>query len=387
MSRARDVYIIGAGMTQLFRKAPMPLDELGRQAIFAAVKDAGINFKEIGSVVVGNMGGLSGAICIGQRIACSLGLGGVPMINVESACSSGAMAVNKAAEHVADGTCDIALAVGVEHLSSVRAGGTAFAPDSRDPEGLQGATMPGIYAMRTRRYMHEFGATLEDMALVAVKNRRHAMNNPYSSFRTPITVEEVVNARMVSDPLTLLMSCPNADGGAAVVVATKEVAEKLGKKMVKIAASHITSGIFKNSFRDFTEMEITIRGAKESYEEAGLGPDDISMVECHDAFVIGEVLYLEAMGFCGHGEAIPFLKSGQSDYGGKVVFSPRGGLLSCGHPTGCSGTAQIVEATWQLRGEAGDRQVPGCKAALTHVTGGGVYGLDNAACTIHILTN
>jgi acetyl-CoA acetyltransferase len=382
----RDVYIIGVGMTNYYKKSPLPAADLGRQAVFKAVRDAGINPKQVQSVYVGEMSGLSGSICFGQRVACTMGMGGVPIMNLESACSSGALAVNLAVKDVANGVTDISMAVGVQNISVTRTAGTAFSPDANDPEGVQGITMPGIYAMRAKRYMHEFGATPEDLALVAVKNRRHAMNNPRSQFHDPITVEQVVNARSISDPLTLLMSCPNTDGGAAVIVATKEKAMQLGSKLVRFLASDVTSGIFTNGFRDMTSMEITVRGSKEAYEIAGVGPEDIDMVECHDAFAINEHLYTEAMGFCGHGEGVEFIRSGGNDYGGKVVFSPRGGLLSCGHPTGCTGVAQIVEATWQLRNEAGAMQVPDCKVAMTHVTGGGIYGLDNAVCTIHILS-
>ncbi|MFZ3172366.1 MAG: thiolase family protein [Carboxydocellales bacterium] len=382
----RDVYIIGVGMTNYYRKSPMSAADLGRQAIFNAVSDAGINFKQVQSIYVGEMSGLSGNVCFGQRVATTMGMGGVPMMNVESACSSGALAVNLAVKDVAYGVKDISMAVGIQNISATRTSGTAFAPDANDPEGIQGITMPGLYAMRAKRYMEEFGATPEDIAMVAVKNRRHAMANPRSQFHDPITVEQVVNARSISDPLTLLMSCPNTDAGAAVIVTTKEKAMQLGSKLVRVLASEVASGIFSNGFRDMTSMEITVRGAKEAYEIAGVGPDDIDMVECHDAFAINEFLYTEAMGFCGHGEGVEFIRSGGNDYGGKVVFSPRGGLLSCGHPTGCSGTAQIVEATWQLRNEAGAMQVPDCKVAMTHVTGGGIYGLDNAVCTVHILS-
>lgn len=380
----RNVYVIGAGMTTFGKHGDKTLDELGRQAVYAAVKDAGVAPKEIQTAYVGNM---MGGNCVGQRICATMGLTGVPIVNVESACSSGAMAVHHAWYKIASGEYDVALAIGAENLSAIRTGGTAFTvPPEADAEGMQGVTMPSLYAMRARRYMHEFGATPEDYAMVAVKNRRHASMNPYSSFRKPITVEEVVSSRLINDPLTLLMCCPNSDGAAAVVLASEEKMKQLGKKPVRIAASHMTSGIFKNDFRDMTEMEITIRCSKHAYEMAGLGPENISMVECHDAFVIAEFLYYEALGFCKHGEAPQFLRSGGPDYGGKVVFSPRGGLMSMGHPTGATGCAQIVEATWQLRGEAGERQVPNCKAALTHVTGGGVYGLDNAACTVTILT-
>jgi benzoylsuccinyl-CoA thiolase BbsB subunit len=377
-----NAYVVGAGMSKFSAKSADYYDTLGRKAVIDAIKDAGISHKDIQAAFVGNMFSQTA----GQRVCATLGLTGIPIVNVESACSSGAMAVNAAAYKVATGEYDLVLAAGVEHLSSLRTGGTAFAPDVRDPECMQGVTMPGLYAMRAKRYMHEYGATPEDYALVAVKNRRHASMNPYAAYNKPITVEEVLNSRMINDPLTLLMCSPNGDGAGAVVVASEKKMKQLGKKPVRIAASHITSGIFKNSFRDMTEMEISIRCSKDAYEEAGLGPEDISMVECHDAFSIAEFLYYEAFGFCKHGEAPQFIRSGGPDYGGKVVFSPRGGLMSMSHPTGASGCAQIVEATWQLRGEAGERQVPNCKAALTHVTGGGVYGLDNAACTVTILT-
>ncbi len=382
----RDVYIVGVGCTTYYRKSPVPGADLGRLAIVDALKDAGLEAKAIQSIFVGEMPGLSGSICFGQRVACTLGMGGVPMMNVESACSSGALASSLAIRDVANGVTDISLAAGIQNISWSRTAGTAFSPDANDPEGVQGITMPGIYAMRAKRYMHEFGATPEDLALTAVKNRRHAMNNPRSQFHDPITVEQVVSARLISDPLTLLMSCPNADAGAAVIFTTKEKAMQLGKPLIKILVSEVTSGIFTNGFRDMTSMEITVRGSKEAYERAGIGPEDIDMVECHDAFAINEHLYTEAMGFCGHGEAVEFIRSGQNDYGGKVVFSPRGGLMSCGHPTGCSGAAQIAEMTWQLRGQAGAMQVPNAKTAMTHVTGGGIYGLDNAVCTVHILS-
>ena len=382
----RDAYVIGVGMTNYYRKSPLPAADLGRQAVFNAVRDANVSPKQVQSIYVGEMSGISGNVCFGQRVATTMGMGGVPIMNVESACSSGALAVNLAVKDVANGVTDISMAVGVQNISAIRTSGTAFGPGADDPEGVQAITMPGIYAMRAKRYMEEFGATPEDIAMIAVKNRRHAMANPRSQFHDPITVEQVVNARTISDPLTLLMSCPNADGGAAVIIATKEKAMQLSSKLVRILASDVASGIFTNGFRDMTSMEITVRGAKEAYEIAGVGPEDIDMVECHDAFAINEFLYTEAMGFCGHGEGVEFIRSGGNDYGGKVVFSPRGGLLSCGHPTGCSGAAQIVEATWQLRNEAGAMQVPDCKVAMTHVTGGGIYGTDNAVCTIHILS-
>jgi len=210
-----NAYVVGAGMSKFSAKSADYYDTLGRKAVIDAIKDAGISHKDIQAAFVGNMFSQTA----GQRVCATLGLTGIPIVNVESACSSGAMAVNAAAYKVATGEYDLVLAAGVEHLSSLRTGGTAFAPDVRDPEGMQGVTMPGLYAMRAKRYMHEYGATPEDYALVAVKNRRHASMNPYAAYNKPITVEEVLNSRMINDPLTLLMCSPNGDGAGAVVVA------------------------------------------------------------------------------------------------------------------------------------------------------------------------
>ncbi len=379
----RKVYIVGAGMTPFGKFPDRPYYNLGKQAALEAIKDAAIDHRQIQAGFVGNV--MAGMVP-GQKVFKELGMTGMQIVNVENACSSGATAVNLGYWAVASGQYDAVMAVGTENLTGNRSGGTALAPDPDDIEGVQGAVMPGIYAMRARRYMEEYGITPEDLALVAVKNHKHASLNPYAQFRNLVTVEEVLASRMIAEPFTLLQCCPVADGAAAVVLCSEEKMRELGAKGVQINASILVSGKYKTEPGDMTVPEISERASRLAYSMAGLGPEDINLVECHDAFTIAEILYYEVLGFCGRGEGVGLLRSGAVELGGKVVFSPRGGLMCMGHPLGATGVAQIVEAVWQLRGEAGARQVQGAKVAMTHVTGGGVSGMDNAACGVHILT-
>jgi benzoylsuccinyl-CoA thiolase BbsB subunit len=384
MGILRNVYIIGVGETA-FGMLDDDYHILGRKAVKAAIKDAGISWRDIQSAFVGN--GTNG-ITTGQRIFRDLGMcGKLPIINVESACSSGAMAVHSAYIRVATGIDEIAIGVGCENASLHRESGSAPAPGQGDIEAYFGAVMVAKYALRAQRYIYETGAKVEDLALVTVKNRYHATNNPYAWRKGKITVEEVLSSRMISTPLTLDQCCAMTDGAGAVIVASEEIVKKLGtSKPVRIAASAVVSGPFDVGFKDETSDDITTLGAQKAYEESGIGPEDIDMVECHDAFTICEPLYYEAMGFCKKGEGMRMLLDGETTHGGKVVWSPRGGMLSYGHPMGASGAVQIVENTRQLRGECTGYQVEGPKTALSHVTGGGVQGTQHAACTIHILS-
>jgi benzoylsuccinyl-CoA thiolase BbsB subunit len=378
-----EVYVVGVGMTPFGKFPEKQYYYLGQQAVLEAVKDANVSHHEINAGFVGNV---MAGMAPGQKIFKNLGMVGMPIINVENACSSGATAINLAYSSVTSGQHDMVIAVGTESLTALKGSGTALAPDMDDIEGYQGAVMPGLYAMRARRYMEQYGATEEDLALVAVKNHKHASLNPYAQYRNLVTVEEVLASRKVAEPFTLLQCCPVADGAAAAVICSKEKMLQLGLKGVRIDASILVSGKFKVEPSDITIPEISERASRLAYKMAGLGPDDINLVECHDAFTIAEIFYYEILGFCQLGEGIQFLRDGEAGHGGKVVFSPRGGLLCMGHPLGATGVAQVVEAVWQLRGQAGPRQVQGAKVAMTHVTGGGVAGMDNAACGVHILT-
>jgi benzoylsuccinyl-CoA thiolase BbsB subunit len=380
----RNVYIIGVGETE-FGMLKDDFHILGQKAVRAAVRDAGIKWDEIESAFVGN--GTNG-IVTGQRIFRDLGMcGRLPIINVESACSAGALAVHSAYIRVGTGLDEISLGVGTENASLHREPGSAPSPDMTDIEGFLGAVMVAKYALRAQRYMYETGATAEDLAQVTVKNRRHAANNPYAWRKGEITVEEVLNSRLIATPLTLEQCCGMTDGAAAAIVASEEVVKRLGiSRPVKIEASTTVSGPFTVGHRDETGDDIITIGTDKTYEEAGIGPEDIDMVECHDAFTISELLYCEAMGFCEKGEGLKMLRDGDLSHGGKVVFSPRGGMLSYGHPMGASGAAQIAENVRQLRGQCTGYQVEGAKIAMSQVTGGGLQGTAHAACTTHILS-
>ncbi|MCX7171268.1 MAG: thiolase family protein, partial [Proteobacteria bacterium] len=224
-------------------------------------------------------------------------------------------------------------------------------------------------------------------AAITVKNRRHATNNPNAWFKGTITIEEVVNSRMVAFPLTLQQCCGIADGAGAVVVCSKEMIAKLGvQKPIKVAGAVVQSGPYHNRPRDITGDDITETCAHQLYEESGIGPEEVNIVELHDAFTIAELLYYECLGLCKKGDGLKYLRDGDSTYGGKCVVSPRGGMLSYGHPIGASGAAQIAACVKQMRGDCHGFQVdPVPRIAMTHVTGGGLSGTEHAACTMHML--
>jgi benzoylsuccinyl-CoA thiolase BbsB subunit len=320
----------------------------------------------------------------GQRCLKPIGMTGIPVVNVENACASSATAFRQAWAGIRAGLHEVALVFGVEKLTRL-SGPLPIEPD--DWEGSQGMVMPALYAMRARRYMHDRGATLQDLAQVAVKARRHGALNEIAQMREETTVEEVLGSRPVADPLTLLQCCPTGDGAAALVLASGKAARrfKAAGKPVRVISSTLVSGRYMTGFRDMTSPEITKRASAIAYEAASLGPEDVDVVETHDAFTVAELLYYEALGLSKEGEAVAMLKSGATSLGGRVPVNPGGGLLARGHPVGASGAAQLVEIARQLQGRAGKRQVEGAKIGLAHVTGGGISGLDHGAAAIHIL--
>lgn len=376
-----DVFISAAGMVPFGKYRDRPVEDLARTAILAALEDGGIGRQDVGEAFCGSV---YGGMLIGQRILRDLGMPGIPVTNVENACSSGSTALREAVSAVALGRTDTALVIGVEKLSALGSGTIPL--EATDLEVGQGMVMPGLYAMRARRYMHETGATATHLAQVAVKARRNAAHNPYAQFRTPVTVEQVLGSRMIADPLTLFMCCPTGDGAAAVVVTNAERARRNGGTPIRVAASVLQSGYYKTGFRDMASSELTTRTSRLAYEQAGLGPGDLSLAEVHDAFTIAEVMYYEALGLCGKGEGKDLLARDETGVTGRIPVNPSGGLLSRGHPLGATGLAQVCEAVWQLRGQAGARQVAGAKVALTHCTGGGISGVDHGACSVHIFT-
>ena len=373
------VSVIGVGMIPFGKFPSRSITDLAWPAVKMAIKDAGVAPKEIQAAYCGTV--FSGMMS-GQRILARIGLSGIPITNVENACSSSSTAFRQAVISVRSGQYDVVLVIGVEKLTKF--GGGTLPLEEDDWEVSQGMVMPALYAMRANRYMHDFGITREQIAKVSVKNRRHGALNDDAQMRKPVTLEEVMNSRLIADPFTLLQCCPTGDGAAALVVCSSKIAKRFRSNPIKVCASDLTSGRYTGGFRDMTIPEITVRGAKEAYEEASLGPKDINVAEVHDAFSIAELLYYEAFGFCGRGEGGAMIDRGDTAIGGRLPVNPSGGLLAKGHPIGATGAAQIVEIVRQLRGECGTRQVENAKVGLAHATGGGISGFDHGACSIHI---
>ncbi|MEQ3552706.1 thiolase family protein [Pseudonocardia nematodicida] len=373
------VHVVGAAMIPMGRHRRSSYAGLAVGPVLDALAAAGLGRERVRAAFVGHS---FGGMLTGQRVLKEIGLGGLPVVNVDNACSGGASAVHLAARAVAAGEYDVVLVVGVEKLTQF--GGGTLPLVTEDPEVRRGMVMPALYAMRARRYLHERG-TIDDLAAVSVKARRHGARNPYAQLRSEVTAEQVLASRPIADPLTLFMCCPTGDGAAAVVLVSDRARAELDGPAVRILASVLHSGEMDLGARDMLHPEITFASARDAYEAAGMGPDELDVVELHDAFSIAELIYYEALGLCPVGEAGKLLRSGETTFGGRVVVNPSGGLLAKGHPVGASGTAQVAEAFWQLTGTAGDRQVEGARTALTHVTGGGIAGLDHGACTVHVL--
>jgi acetyl-CoA acetyltransferase len=375
----RDVCVIGTGLVPFGKYPDKTLAEIGWPAVREAILESGVPPKQIDAVYCGTA---LGGMLAGQRVMKSLGVTGMSIINVENACSSSSSALAEAWTAVASGRHDVVVVVGVEKLTKF--GGGTLPLEKEDWEVNQGMVMPALYAMRARRYMHEYGLTARQLGEVAVKAHDHGALNPNAQIRKRVTIEEVMASRPVADPFTLWHCCPTGDGAAAVIIASGDVARRHKTDPVRVTASEVTSGLYTNGYRDMTWAELTARGAKEAYEMAGVGPADVDVAEIHDAFTIAELMYYEAFGFCERGHAYELLASGATSLGGDICVNPSGGLLSRGHPVGATGAAQAVEIVRQLEGRAGAHQVEGARVGLAHATGGGIAGLDHGACSIHI---
>jgi acetyl-CoA acetyltransferase len=376
------IYIAGVAMTR-FGRHEASMQDLAQTAVCEAVADAGLQLPDAQAFYACNV---FGGMALGQVLLRDLDLPGLPIYNVENACASSATGVHLACHALAAGAYDTVVIFGVEKLTSMGGGTIPLQRNDYMTElyARAGLALPAVYAMRATRYLHEFGVGAEVLGQVAVKNRRHGALNPYAQTRTPVGIDEVMNSRMVFDPLTLLQCCPSAvDGAAALVLTTRQPAQR--SKPVRVLASSIQSGRLETGCDDILAAEITARAARKAYEQAGVKPADIDVIELHDAFSIAELVYYDALGLCPRGEAHELLTSGATALGGRVPVNPSGGLLAKGHPLGATGVAQMVEAVWQLEGRAGERQVPGAELALTQCTGGGIAGVDHAASAVHIL--
>ena len=379
----RDVYILGAGMTKFGKYPDTSITDMALKAYLDAVKDSGIDPRQIEAAFIAHVRQAGEGMMVGQRIMRETGVTGIPILNVENICSSGSSAIWCAFNAVARGQYDLAVVIGVEKLSNLGKG--VIPPRQEDLEGLQGATLPSYFAMVARRHMHEYGTTIEQLAKVSIKNHKNGSLNPYAQYRKELTFEEICQSAMVADPLTILHCCPTGDGAAAAVICSERVVKQTGAMPIKIAASVLTSGSYDGGWRDLTTNDQTRRTAREAYEMAGVEPQDLDLIELHDCFTIAEIYHYENLGLCKKGEGGPFIDEGETELTGKIPVNPSGGLLAKGHPLGATGIAQVVEIVWQLRGKAGKRQIPDAKVGLAHCVGGVVDGLDLGACTVHIL--
>jgi len=376
------VHITGVGMTRFGKHPDRDATDLGAEALLEAIGDAGIDPRIIESAYVGHV--FQGMV-MGQRILAQVGMAGLPLVNVENACSSGATAIREASLAIRAGENDVVVAIGAEHLTSRFAG--ALTPDPSDPEAAVGATMPGVYAMRATRYMADHGMTREQLALIPVKNKANAARNPLAHFRKAITVEEVLESRAVADPLRLHDCSPVTDGAAAVVMMSDKAAAKYANgRGVKLAASSLRTGSVDVEPTSMTYEPLTWATALDAYEKAGIGPEDVDFAEVHDCFSIAEVLRVEGLGLFEQGSYPWAVERGEANIDGRLPVNPSGGLIGKGHPLGGTGVAQVVEIVRQLRGEVGDRQIQNAKVGLAHCRGGKAVGIEGAACTVQILT-
>ncbi len=375
------VHVVGAGMTRFGKHPDRDAADLGAAALMEAVDDAGIDPRVVEAAYVGHV--FQGMVT-GQRVLAQVGLAGLPLANVENACSSGATAIREASLAIRAGENDVVVAIGTEHLTSKFQG--ALTPDPSDPEAAVGATMPSVYAMRARRYMEEYGMTREQLALIPVKNKGNAARNPLAHFRTPITVEEVLESRPIADPLRLHDCSPVTDGAAAVILMSDRAAKKYANgRAVRLAASALRTGSVDTTPTSMTFEPLTWATAQDAYERAGVGPGDVDFAEVHDCFSIAEVLRVEGLGLFEQGTYPDAVERGDAHIGGRLPVNPSGGLIGKGHPLGGTGVAQVVELVRQLRGECGDRQIEGAKVGLAHCRGGKAVGIEGAACTVQIL--
>jgi benzoylsuccinyl-CoA thiolase BbsB subunit len=344
--------------------------DIALTATLNALDDSQVPFKDIQKVYCARV--KQGA-SLAQIICQKIGLTGVPMVNVENACTSGATALSEAYYGIATGQYDVALVIGVEKMSDYGGviGGVADAQSLENFLGLN--IMPALYAMNAHEHMHKYGTTKEQLAMVSVKNKKNGSLNPYAFLRKEVTLEQVLGSRVIVDPITLLQCCPSNDGAASAILCSEDVINKYNSKpKVYMAGTVIGTLVYGE-----TSNDLNARCGKIAYEMAGVDPKDVDVAEVHDAFTIGEILHTETLGFCPLGEGGRFLEEGRTQITGDVAVNPSGGLQSRGHPLGMTGVAQACEVVWQLRKEAKGRQVENAKVGLCHTQGAGGVAVVN----------
>ncbi|PZP92968.1 MAG: thiolase [Variovorax paradoxus] len=407
-----EVYIAGIGMTPSGKFLDRSIKQLTADAVNAALADAGLGLADIQSAFFSNatQGVLEGQTMVRGQIALrAMGIESIPVYNLENACASASSAFNLAVQYVRSGEGDIALAVGAEKmfctdkarmfsvfdgawdLSTIEANkrdllalGEGIAPPAGSTSKAPYSLFMDIYAAFGRFHMREFGSTQRQFAAVSAKNHGHSVHNPLAQYRNAYTVDEVLAAPPITYPLTLPMCAPISDGAAAALVCSKATLARLANRQraIRVLASVVGTGSTRRP--QDVGQHVTVKASKLAYERAGVGPQDISLAEVHDATAIGEVVQSENLGFCEFGAGGALAESGATTFGGRIPINTSGGLESKGHPIGATGLGQLHELVTQLRGEAGARQVQGARLAIAE-NGGGIFGIEEAVCAITIL--
>jgi len=394
---SEDVYILGINMTKFGKHKELDVLDLATEATLAALKDGGVTMADMGIIAAGNL--MGGAMPIAQLIQKQCGQTGIPAYNVSNACATGATAIRVACMSIKSGESDFGLAVGVEKLAGagLLAGGSRKADgDSWERSGRYGAvagvdgrigtdTMPGVFAQVGMEYGHKYGgANFELFAQISEKNHGHSTLNPLAAYTKAMTLEQIMGDMMIAYPNTRPMCSANCDGAAAAVLVSgsklKTLSQEQQRRAVRIAASVLTSDPFEEACQVLPNVNtLTRNAAKQAYEQAGIGPDDLNLVELHDCFATAELVHYDNLMLCEEGGAVDFFKSGAPFRTGSKPVNVSGGLQSKGHPIAATGIANVWEICHHLRGEAGPRQIEGAKVGLAHVIGLA------SACGIHIL--
>jgi acetyl-CoA acyltransferase len=395
---ADDVWILGINMTKFGKHPDKDTVDLAAEAALAALADAGVGMKDMGVLAAGNL--MAAGAGLGQQLQKQIGQTGVPVYNVANACATGATALRTAIMAVKAGEADYGLAVGVEKLAGagLLGGGGTRKQDAEtwEPKGRYGAvapvdgrigteTMPGVFAQVGMEYGHRYGGTsFELFARISEKNHAHSTLNPLAAYTKKMSLEQIMGDIMIAYPNTRPMCSANCDGAAAAVVVSdaklKTLSREQQRRAVKVAASVLTTDPWQEACQVLPDVNtLTRNAATKAYEAAGVGPEDLDLVELHDCFATAELVHYDNLGLCEPGGAVDFFNSGAPWRDGRLPVNVSGGLQSKGHPIAATGIANIWEVCHHLRGEAGDRQIPDAKVGLAHVIGLG------SACGVHIL--
>jgi len=398
MSTSDDIWILGIRMTKFGKHPDRDVVDLASEAVLGALADGGVTMKDIGVIAAGNL--MNATAGIGQQLQKQVGQTGVPVYNVTNACATGATALRTAIMAVKSGEVDMGLAVGVEKLSGaglLGGGGVAKADgDTWEPSGRFGAvastdgrigtnTMPGVFAQIGMEYGHRYGGTtFELFARISEKNHAHSTLNPLAAYQKQFTLEEIMGDMMISYPNTRPMCSANCDGAAAAVVTNGATLARLSgeqqRRAIKVSASVLTTDPYEEACQVLPNVNtLTRNAARIAYEQAGIGPTDLDLVELHDCFATAELVHYDNLMLCDEGGAVDFFESGAPWRDGTTPVNVSGGLQSKGHPISATGIANVWEVCHHLRGEAGDRQIEGAKVGLAHVIGLG------SACGVHVL--